>query len=426
MMLSGNELSAEQRLHKAVVDIMHNPMYTALAGVLLMGTNKIVDIPEAAPGKPFTAMTNGRDAIYGKDFVGWLNDAELRFLVLHETYHKLYRHFITWKHLKLIDKECASEAMDQSINLKLYDDNHTTGWATMPKGGCMDQRFRLDSGAVMDTAQIFHIIYQEKPKGGQGKGKGEQGQGQGQDQGQGGGKGGMDEHDWEGAEEMTPEEVKQLSQDIDQAVRQGALAAGKGAGDLSEDMRKLLTPQVDWRKVMREFITDTCSGSDYGTWSRPNRRFIGAGYYMPSGVSERVRELVIAGDLSGSCWGAIPNWITEIKSVVDMVKPDKIHILFWDSKVETCAVYDPDMTDSDTLIKGLDIRGGGGTDIGCVPKYLTKHGINPQAVVVLTDGYLYDGWHESEWKWPLLTCLVNNDSCRPPVGKYVHIKEGDI
>jgi hypothetical protein len=76
MLMIGKNLTAEQRLSKAVVAIMGNDKYVALAGVLMIGKRSIDD---ECP----TAYTNGRDEGYGRAFVDSLNDAELRFLVLH-------------------------------------------------------------------------------------------------------------------------------------------------------------------------------------------------------------------------------------------------------------------------------------------------------------------------------------------------------
>jgi predicted metal-dependent peptidase len=95
---------------------------------------------------------------------------------------------------------------------------------------------------------------------------------------------------------MSAEEQRELARDIDEAVRQGALIASKlGSGGV-RNLEDLLQPQVDWREVLREFVQNTCAGSDYSTWKRPNRRYMGAGIYMPSGVSDKVGELVIAID----------------------------------------------------------------------------------------------------------------------------------
>ena len=90
MLAINQPLTAEQRLSKATVDIMRKDQYFPLAGVLMIG-DRTVDI--TVP----TACTNGKDEKYGRDFIDTLTDAELRFVILHETRHKLYRHLVTWK-----------------------------------------------------------------------------------------------------------------------------------------------------------------------------------------------------------------------------------------------------------------------------------------------------------------------------------------
>ena len=125
MLMIGKQLTAEQRLDKAVIDIMGNPAYVALAGVLMIGTRKIVDdIP--------TACTDGRDEMYGRKFVESLSDAELRFLVLHECFHKLYRHLTTWRWMHEVNRQLANIACDHVINLKILDEDQT-GFVSMPK-----------------------------------------------------------------------------------------------------------------------------------------------------------------------------------------------------------------------------------------------------------------------------------------------------
>ena len=150
-MLMLNQLTEEQRLTKAVVSIMGNPKYTALAGVLMIGDRNIVDDPSVP-----TACTNGRDEMYGREFVKQLNDAELRFLVLHEVYHKLFRHLTTWQHLYQQDAQLANMACDFVINLKIVDDNAKDRFATMTgdlEGGCYDTKY-----AGMDTAQVYNLL----------------------------------------------------------------------------------------------------------------------------------------------------------------------------------------------------------------------------------------------------------------------------
>jgi predicted metal-dependent peptidase len=403
MLMIGKQLTAEQRLSKAVVDIMGSPKYIALAGVLMIGNRSVND-------KVKTACTNGRDELYGRAFIETLSDAELRFLVLHECYHKLYRHLTTWIHLYRDNAQLANAACDYVINIKLTDDN-TDGFAIMPKVGLLDAKYR-----GMDSAQVYKLLKdnQQDDGGGQGGGSGD-GDGGGAPSGTG-----LDDHDWEGAQDMTAEQTKELARDLDEAIRQGALAAGKlgSGGDRMFD--DLLETKIDWREVLREFISTTCQGNDYSTWRRPNRRFVSSGYYMPSGVSEQVGELVIAIDTSGSIGGReLATFLGEVKGICDQVNPDVVRLLYWDTEV--CADEKYVGTEVENIMNSTKPAGGGGTTVECVPEYMTQHGVKPQAVVVLTDGYLGGSW--GTWACPVLWCIVGNRNARPDVGKYVHVED---
>jgi predicted metal-dependent peptidase len=390
MLSIGKQLTQEQRLSKAVVDIMGSPKYVALAGVLMIGDRSIDDdVP--------TACTNGRDEKYGRDFIDTLNDPELRFLVLHECYHKLYRHLTTWRHLYDENPQLANVACDFVINCKLLDDNRD-GWATLPEGGCYDPKYR-----GMDSAKVYSMLKED----------GDNGEGAG----------GMDEHDWDGAKELTQEEQRELARDIDEAIRQGALIAGKLGTGGDRDLAELLQPQIDWREVLRDFISTTCAGNDYSTWQRPNRRYVAGGYYMPSGVSESVGELVIAIDTSGSIGHTeLSHFLSEVKSICDTVHPEAVRLLYWDSAV--CQDEKYLMHELDDLINTTKPAGGGGTNVECVPAYLTEHGVKPQAAIVLTDGYLGGTW--GNWSCPVLWCILDNKHANPDVGVTVNINSGDM
>lgn len=411
MLMIGKQLTAEQRLTKAVVDIMANPKYVALAGVLMVGSREIDDdVP--------TACTNGRDERYGREFVETLNDAELRFLVLHECYHKLYKHLTTWRHLYDECAPLANIACDYVINIKISDDNKD-GFAKMPtrKGkavGAIDERFR-----GMDSAQVYKILKDEN----QGNGGGGSGDGEGDGSGTGiasTGKSGLDEHDWESAQAITPEQRKALERDLDEAIRQGALIAGKVGSGGDREFADLLKTKVDWREVLREFISTTCAGNDYSTWRRPNRRFVSAGYYMPSGVSEQVGELVVAIDTSGSIGTReLAQFLGEVKGICDTVHPEAIRILYWDTEV--CADEKYVGADVDNIVHSTKPAGGGGTMVECVPRYMTEHSIKPQAVVVLTDGYLGGSW--GQWTVPVLWCIVGGNKSVADCGKTVHVED---
>ena len=406
-------LTAEQRLSRAVVSIMGHERYVALAGILMIGERTVVD-------DHATAYTDGRDEGYSRAFIEQLNDAELRFLILHENYHKLYRHLHIWRWMYEEDAELANMACDYVINLKLVDDNQD-GFATMTGAltcGCYDGKYR-----GMDAAQVYRELRQDDPR------KNLQGQGDGTGAGTTGedntgvGQQSFDEHKWDEAKELSEDDKRELAKEIDEAIRQGALAAGKLGNGMDRELQDLLEPQVNWREVLRDFVTDTCSGSDYSSYNKLNRRWVHLGVAMPSGVTERVNELVVLADMSGSIGQREQTiMLTEVAEVCKTVHPNKLRILYWDTAVRRDEVYEMDQIED--FMKSTKPAGGGGTDIEPVARYMQEHGINPDAAIILTDGYLFGSW--GQWACPTLWCILDNKRAKPPVGKTVHIKARDM
>ena len=395
MLALNQTLTAEQRLQKAVMAIMAHDKYVGLSSVLMIGDRTVDDtVP--------TACTNGRDEMYGRAFVDGLNDAELRFLILHECYHKMYQHLTTWKHLYDKHPKVANVACDYVINIQLVDGDRwrrvhqdAQGWVarcTVPRHGYCPS---VSSGMTTRTPRVtMRVVWVTV----------------------------LTIMDWEEAEQLSEEEKGDLEREVEEAIRQGALVAGKLGSGGARDLEELLKPQIDWRDVLREFISTTCAGKDFSTWARPNRRFVSTGVYMPSGISEQVGELVIAIDTSGSIGQCeLTTFLSEIKAVCDNVRPERIRLLYWDTRV--CADETYDHAETDTLVQSTKPAGGGGTDVSCVSEYMTEHKIDPQAVIVFTDGYVYD-W--GTWTCPVLWAVYDNKQAKPDCGKVVHIDSNKL
>ena len=392
----------ERRLSKVKIAIMRNPKFALWSGLMTVGKTSVVDnIP--------SACTNGRDELYGREFIKKLDDRELAFVVLHETLHKAYRHMTTWKKLHDENHHLANLACDYVINLQLVDMDKDEVLLAMPKQpngkplGAIDERFR-----GLNTKQIFDILKEEGEESGGGGGGGE----------------GFDEHDWEGAKALTDEEKKDLERDIDSAIRQGLIAeqkiAGKGGGRMGRDLAELLEPKVDWRDVLREFVKATCNAKDTSSWRRVNRRYLSGDVYMPSLIGERVGHLVLGIDTSGSVGNKeLAEFLSEVQSIAKDVHPDRVDLIYWDGEVAGHEEYSSSQVDS--IITSTKPAGGGGTDPTCVMRYLKEKAIKPEAIIMLTDGYI--GEWGNEWDAPILWTIVGGNKEFAPVGKTIHVKD---
>ena len=415
------DLTAEQRVAKAAMALNAHRKWVAFVGVSMIGDTQVV---EAGVLPHDTAATNGRDSWYCREFIDRIRDSDLRFTQLHEQHHIALEHLTTWEPLVKIDPDIANMAMDHVINVAIMDIDAGEGFVTLPLGEdgevmCLyDTKYR-----GMDTQQVFNILYKEKQEEGDGGESTGDGSGDGEPSDTGGspasGSGGFDDHDWEGAKKLSKEEKTELGNEVAEALRQGSMAAGKMAGSGAEvGFDKMLEPQVDWREVLRDFISATCAGRDFSTYARPNRRYMSTGVYMPSGVSQRVKTLVLAIDTSGSVSQTeISTALAEVKSICDIVRPEEVTILYWGDYVVRREDYDEH--NMDTLVDSTKPEDGGGTQVECVPEYMREHGIDAQATIVFTDGYIYGGW--GDWDCPVLWTVFNNKGCKPTVGKVCHI-----
>lgn len=397
-------LTEEQRVQKAHVWLMKNPKYCLYSGIFMVGTTSVEDdVP--------TAYTDGANVKYGREFIETLSEQELRAVILHENLHKAFRHTTVWKHLYKEWPQVANMACDYVINLMIHDSDTTGNDVKLPECGLLDNKYRgLDAGTV------FRMIKNEANNTGSVHVK-TAGNQQGQDVPVSDVSNGMDDHDWENANSMTNEEREQLARDIDQALRQGAILAGKMKGNVPREVTDALTSKVDWRDALRDFVTSFCQDKDESTWRKPSRRWIGEDVYMPSMIGESVGRIVVGIDMSGSIGPQeIGQFLGEVRTICESVKPEGIDLLYWDTEVCQHEKYDQDQLDN--LLSSTKPKGGGGTDPQCIPDYMKAHKINAECVVILTDGYV-SSWGQG-WSCPTLWGITTQEVSG--VGKTVHVQ----
>ena len=392
------KLTAEQRVQKSHVALMNDPKYCLYSGIFMLGKTEVDDdLP--------TACTDGRNTYYGRTFVDKLKDPELKGLILHENLHKAFRHTTVWKHLYKQNPQLANMACDYVINLMIHDSDPSGSNVSLPEGGCLDEKYR-----GMDAGEVFRTLMQQAKQQGGGNGKGD-GSGEGE---QAGGQG-FDEHDWESADEMSEDEKQTLAREVDQALRQGALLAGKLNGNVPREISEAMEAKVNWKEVLADFVNAICNDKDNSTWRRPSRRWVDQGVYMPSAIGEAVGRIVVAIDMSGSIGQAeVGQFLGELLSVCNHVQPEGIDLMYWDTEV--CQHEKYDRGDYESIMSSTKPMGGGGTSARCIPRYIEQHKLNPECVIVLTDGYI-DGW--GTWKHPVFWGMTTHQVA--PIGVSVRI-----
>lgn len=389
-------------LKKAHVRLMRHPETCLYGGVMLMGESSI---EENVP----TAYTDGKNKRYGRQFFESLTLPEQSALVLHENGHVFLQHIPRHRDLVKENARLANVAMDYVINDIIVEiSKKAPDLVKLPKGGLYDPKYHDWS-----VREVYNDLKQEMDKRKKNGGSGN-----------GGGKNPehlkpLDEHDDKPTQEATPEELRELADEINEAIQQGAMLAGKFGAKIPRVIKDLMEPKVSWRDELREFVTSTTKGREEYTWRKLNRRRMVDDIYLPTLESEKVGEIVVAIDTSGSIGGRqLDEFAAELVSICDGVSPDKVRVLWWDTEVHGEQIF----TDNyDGLAHMLKPQGGGGTTVSCVSEFINKEGITADCVIVFTDGHVEDDikWQVSS---PTLWLVTQARDFKAPSGRIVKME----
>ena len=371
-------LSAEDRLAKANIALMGHKETMQYTGLLMCGE---LQLKEGVP----TACTDGYNVWFGREFVESITQPELVGVLLHEARHKMFQHGWLWSGLRRENAQLYNIAADFIVNDEIMElSQQYPQFIALPKGCLYDKKYHGWS-----TLEVYNDLKKQSEN----------------EEGGGGGQGPLDEHDWA---EVSPDEVAKRTDEIAQAIRQGALLAGKLGGN-KDRMAEFMEAQHDWRTSLEQFMTEVSAGSDYQTWSRPERRWQASGEYMPSSLSESMGALGLGIDTSGSIGGPeVAAFLAHMRLMFNAVTPEALHVVECDATVQSHEIYGPDNITE--LEAKSSVRGGGGTDMGEVVRYFTNNNIKLEALVILTDGYT--PWPE-ELHCPTLWAITSKGITAP-------------
>ena len=439
----------KNRLKKAHFRLLRHPETCLYGGVILMGESSVIE-------EDFTAYTDGKNKRYSASFLAKLTIEEVTGLALHENIHVVAKHIPRHRDLIAEDKQLANAAfdyVDNDIIMSLKDKT----LCKLPEGGLYDPKFH--NWSVREVYEFLktgkHGKDQDKPNGkpeqgddgdGDGdsakpstpppkQGKPVRGEKEVEIAGESYGIESTDEHDdtaLKDAQGGTPEEQrdaeKELCDEIDEAIRQGGMMAGRFGVKIPRTIAEGLLPKVDWREQTRDFVTAHIKGKDEYSWRNFNRRRVADDCFLPVVHNETIGEMIIGIDTSGSMSNSIiSEVIAEVQSLADICQPDRIRVLWWDTEVHGEQMFEKDGPGGySEMHKVMKPQGGGGTAVKCIDAYIDRKNLKADCVLILTDGYVEAQGAALGWKntIPTLWMVTHNKSFVPPNDHRTVVVEG--
>jgi predicted metal-dependent peptidase len=324
-----------------------------------------------------TAYTDGKVIGFNTKFFMSLSPEEQLFLLLHETLHVAFLHIMPlpagWNH------DRANIAMDHVINLILIEAGYK-----MPSMGYADPQYK-----GMCWQDVYKLLPENTPPPPM-----------------------RDVRPSSGDPAETATLTREIEDILVRAATQSKIsgdAPGSIPGDIQIYLNGLLNPKLPWHRLLQKYLQQFIK-NDY-SWKKFNRRFFPKNY-MPGMFGECLINMAVAVDISGSVSDSdFHAFVTEIASIMRMMKPEKITLLLFDTRVI-----------SETVIKNLKdlmevkFSGRGGTAIGPVIDWANEN--KPQLLMVFSDGEFR--FHGPQAKNETLWVIHNNQRFTAPFGKVIH------
>ena len=167
---------------------------------------------------------------------------------------------------------------------------------------------------------------------------------------------------------------------------------------LVEQFRK---PELPWRDLLRQFVTNCYGGSR--RWLPPERRHVFHRLYLPSYHSQRLKA-VLAIDTSGSTTADLPQFFAELSGLLNSFGQYELTVIQCDAYIQ----HVENFSDAKRLPRNYQWQsfGHGGTSFVPVFNYICEQELKPDVFIYLTDGY--GDAPEKPPKYPVLWILTSD------------------
>jgi predicted metal-dependent peptidase len=337
------------------------------------------------------AATDGSNLLLNPDTFFKYNLMERVFVCAHEIMH------CVWNHLGLMHGFLKRGKVPYPDGTYLPYDPATMNIATdlvindlliESKIGAFNKDWLHDTNIAnsKDSAiDAYKKVFQQNPPGKGGGGEGPSGKG-------------FDEHLAPGTSQgkdptsAANERNESKWQTEVSAAASAAKAQGKMPAALDRWFGEILNPVVDWKDKVRGMVARRVGTGGYD-WRKADRRLIVRDIVYPGRSGYGCGTIVVAGDTSGSIDYATRKdgrqstgdmFFAEMAGIFEDCRPQRLIIMWCDAAVgRVDEAEDP----SDlNVIRHKGVPGGGGTSFVPVFDEIANMGLEPDALIYLTDG----------------------------------------
>jgi predicted metal-dependent peptidase len=112
----------------------------------------------------------------------------------------------------------------------------------------------------------------------------------------------------------------------------------------------------------------------------------------------------------------IRDFLGEVKGIMEMFPQFRLGLATFDTKVYNYRVFSQENADE---ILTYEVKGGGGTAFEAVFDFMEENEIEPNTMVMFTDGYPCGTWGNESY-CDTLFIIHGSDSIVPPFGSYAY------
>jgi len=336
-----------------------------------------------------TAATDGKNFYYNSEFVLGLGSIDkVIFLFAHEVLHCIYDHIPRTGDR---DRKLSNIAQDYVINADLV--HYSVGKAIDEVEIIYDKKYfnwsfeavydeLYENAEKIDIDELFEQLLDDHLEAGPDGDDGEGGDGEDGDVSK-------------KRPRLTREQKEAIKDEIREAVLQAAQSSGAGnlPGGIQRIVNNLTNPKMDWRSLINMKIPSLAK-NDY-SYQQFNKKYMQSGIIVPGLNRQEAIDVCVAIDTSGSIsQQMLEEQLSEVVGLMDMYEEFTIRVWQFDTGIYGYAEFTKDTAGD---IMHYEIKGGGGTDFMAVFTWLEEQGIEPDQLVMFTDGYPWGSWGNPDY-----------------------------